>query len=172
MSFAVDTAVCPVGPGRFTAELDERWFSLVGIHGGYTAAMVVNAIAAAVDDPTRTLRSFSTQFAAVPHPGPVDIEVSVERAGWSMTTTRGRLLQEGKVLQVAHAASSPSRPGIAYDDLVRPRDADPGHMPRFAVLRRGRSFSERRRTAGPDVVLFGGGEEALVAAGHDPSTER
>ncbi|HEY6426847.1 MAG TPA: acyl-CoA thioesterase domain-containing protein, partial [Acidimicrobiales bacterium] len=131
MSFAADTGVCLVGPGRFTAELHERWSSLVGIHGGYTAAIVVNAITAAVDDPTRTLRSFATQFVAVPHPGPVDIEVSVERVGRSMTTTSARLLQEGQVLQVAHAASSPSRPGISYDDLVRPRDADPGAMPRF-----------------------------------------
>ena len=52
VSFAADTAVCPVGPGRYTAELHERWSSLVGIHGGYTAAIVVNAITAAVDDPT------------------------------------------------------------------------------------------------------------------------
>lgn len=33
MSFAGDTAVTQIGPGRFTAELHERWSSLVGIHG-------------------------------------------------------------------------------------------------------------------------------------------
>ena len=120
MSFADDTAVTRVGPGSFTAELHERWSSLVGIHGGYTAAIVVNAMAAAVDDPSRALRSFATQFAAVPGPGPVDIEVTVERTGKSMTTTSARLLQEGRVLQVAHAASSTTRPGLAYDDHVRP----------------------------------------------------
>ena len=172
MSFAADTAVCPVGPGRYTAELHERWSSLVGIHGGYTAAIVVNAITAAVDDPMRTLRSFATQFAAVPHPGPVDIEVSVERAGRSMTTTSARLLQERQVLQVAHAASSPARPGISYDDLVRPatpiqdtcRDSRPP----------ARSFISRTPTYGWTRT-----SSSLVTEkrrewlrGSDPSTER
>ena len=132
MSFAEDTAVTRVGPGSFTAELHERWSSLVGIHGGYTAAIVANAMTAAVDDPSRALRSFATQFASIPRPGPVDIEVTVERTGKSMTTTSARLLQEGRVLQIAHAASSTTRPGLAYDDHVRPRDADPGDTPRFA----------------------------------------
>ena len=89
MSFADDTAVTRVGPRAFTAELHERWSSLVGIHGGYTAAIVVNAITASVDDPSRALRSFATQFAAVPRPGPVDIEVTVERTGKSMTPVVG-----------------------------------------------------------------------------------
>lgn len=53
MSFATDTAVTQIGPGRFTAELHERWSSLVGIHGGYTAAIVANAMTTAVDDPSR-----------------------------------------------------------------------------------------------------------------------
>src|SRR5436309_8588709 len=132
MSFSDDTAVTRVGPGSFTADLHERWSSLVGIHGGYTAAIVANAITATVDDPSRALRSFATQFAAVPRPGPVEIEVAVERTGRSMTTTTARLLQEGKVLQVAHAASSTARPGLSYDDHVRPRDADPGDTARFA----------------------------------------
>lgn len=120
MSFATDTAVTQIGPGRSTAELHERWSSLVGIHGGYTAAIVANAMTTAVDDPSRALRSCATQFASIPRPGPVDIEVVVERTGKSMTTTSARLLQEGRVLQVAHAASSTTRPGLAYDDHVRP----------------------------------------------------
>src|SRR5438874_1013232 len=115
MSFAGDSAVTRVGPTTFTAELHERWSSLVGIHGGYTAAIVANAIIATVDDPSRALRSFATQFAAVPRPGPVDIEVTVERTGKSMTTTSARLFQQGRMLQVAHAASSTTRPGIAYN---------------------------------------------------------
>ena len=50
MSFAADTAVTRIGPGCFTADLHERWSSLVGIHGGYTAAIVANAMTAAVDE--------------------------------------------------------------------------------------------------------------------------
>ena len=81
MTFADDTAVERVGPRCFAAELHERWSSLVGIHGGYTAAIVVRAMQAAVDDASRALRSFATQFAAVPRPGPVQVEVTVERVG-------------------------------------------------------------------------------------------
>lgn len=164
MSFADDTAVTRLGPGRFTAELHERWSSLVGIHGGYTAAIVTNAMTAAVDDPSRALRSFATQFASIPRPGPVDIEVIVERTGKSMTTTSARLLQAGRVLQVAHAASSTIRPGLAYDDHVRPRDADPGATPRFASPAGVGHFDNADVRLDPDVVPFGGGEEAWVAA--------
>ena len=164
VSFAEDTAVTRVGPGTFTAELHERWSSLVGIHGGYTAAIVANAITAAVDDPSRALRSFATQFASVPGAGPVHIEVTVERTGKSMTTTSARLLQDGRVLQVAHAANSPARPGLAYDDQVRPRDADPGDAPRFAPAGGVGHFRNVDVRLDPDVVPFGGGDSAWVAA--------
>ena len=164
MSFAEDTAVTRAGPGRFTAQLHERWSSLVGIHGGYTAAIVANAMTAAVDDPSRTLRSFATQFASIPRPGQVDIEVTVERTGRSMTTTSARLLQEGRVLQVTHAASSTTRPGLAYDDHVRPRDADPSDTPRFSSSDGVGHFQNADVRLDPGAVLFGGGHEALVAA--------
>jgi acyl-CoA thioesterase len=164
MSFAEDTAITQVGPGRFTACLHERWSSLVGIHGGYTAAIVVNAMTAAVHDPSRALRSFATQFAAIPRPGPVDVEVTVERVGKSMTTTSARLLQEGRVLQVAHAASSTTRPGLAYDDHVRPRGPDPGDTPRFASSGGVGHFENADVRLDPEAVLFAGGQEAYLAA--------
>jgi acyl-CoA thioesterase len=168
MTFATDTAVTQVGPGRFTAELHEHWSSLVGIHGGYTAAIVANAMTTAVDDPSRALRSFATQFASIPRPGPVDIEVTVERTGRSMTTTGARLLQEGKLLQIAHAASSTTRPGLAYDDHVRPRDADPGDTPRFSSSDGVGHFQNADVRLDPEPVLFAGGDEALVAAWLQP----
>jgi acyl-CoA thioesterase len=164
MSFTDDTAVVPVGPGCFTAQLHERWSSLVGIHGGYTAAIVAKAITAAVDDPARALRSFAAQFAAVPRPGPVEVQVRVERAGRSMTTTTARLLQEGRVLQVAHAASSTPWPGLSYDEHVRPRPADPGDTPRFAPHGGVGHFRNAEVRLDPDVVPFGGGDQAWVAA--------
>jgi acyl-CoA thioesterase len=164
MSFATDTAVTQIGPGRFAAELHERWSSLVGIHGGYTAAIVANAMITAVDEPSRALRGFATQFASIPRPGPVDVEVTVERTGRSMTTTSARLLQDGKVLQVAHAASSTPRPGLAYDDHVRPRGADPGDTPRFSSSDGVGHFQNADVRLDPEAALFGGGDESLVAA--------
>ena len=164
MTFASDTAVTRVGERCFTAELDERWMSLVAIHGGYSAAVIARAIEVAVDDPARALRTFATQFAAAPQPGPVEVEVTIERAGRSMTTTSARLLQDGKVLQVAHAMSSPTWPGIAYDDLVAPRGPDPGEAPLFRPPNGIVHFQNAEVRLDPDVVPFGGGDEALVAA--------
>ena len=164
MTFVADTAVAGAGPGRYTGELHEHWSSLVGIHGGYAAALLVNAVAAAVDDPSRVLRSFATQFAAVPRPGPVDIEVTVERSGRSMTTTSARMVQDGTVLLVAHAASSSERPGLVYDELVRPRDAEPGAAPLFTASNGVGHFQNLEVRFDPDVVLFGGSEEAALGA--------
>lgn len=165
MSFASDTAVERVGPRCFTAVLHERWLSLVGIHGGYTAAIVARAMAAAIDDPDRALRSFACQFAAAPRPGRVEIEVTEERAGRSTTTTSARLLQDGRVVQVAHAVSSPPWPGLAYDDVgAPPRRDGPGDAPIFVAPGGVSHFQNAEVRLDPDVVPFGGGAEARVAA--------
>ena len=164
MSFATDTSVRRIGPRSFTAELHERWSSLVGIHGGYTAAIVVRAMTAAVDDPSRALRSFATQFAAIPRPGRVDITVTVERVGKSMTTTSAHLIQEGKVLQVAHAVSSTSRPGLAYDDHVWPRTTGPGDASRFTAPGDVGHFQNADVRLDPEVVPFSEGDTAWMAA--------
>lgn len=164
MTFAEDTAVEPLGDGCFRAVLDERWSSLVGIHGGYSAAVVARAIEVAVADPARALRSFAAQFAAAPRPGPVEVAVTVERAGRSMTTTSARLLQDDRVLQVAHAVSSPPWPGLAYDDYVRPRGADPDDAPIIKPPMLVSHFQNAEVRLDPDVVPFSGGDEARVAA--------
>jgi acyl-CoA thioesterase len=164
VSFAADTAVKRIADRCFVAELDERWSSLVGIHGGYSAAVVVRAMEQAVNDPDRALRTFATQFAAAPRPGPVEIEVTVERAGRSMTTTSARLLQQGRLLQVAHAVSSVPWPGLAYDEHVRPRGADPGDAPIFVPHVGISHFQNAEVRLDPDVVPFGGGNTAWIAA--------
>lgn len=164
MSFAADTAVERIGERCFAAELHDRWSSLIGIHGGYSAAIVVRAIETAVGDPARALRTVAVQFAAVPDPGPVEVEVTVERSGRSMTTTSARLFQAGRLLQVAHAVSSPPWPGLAYDDHVRRRDADPGDTPIFVPPVGIAHFQNAEVRLDPDVVPFGGGDEAWVAA--------
>jgi hypothetical protein len=69
-----------------------------------------------------------------------------------MTTTTARLLQEGEVLQVAHAASSTARPGLSYDEHVRSRDADPGDTPQFASSAGVGHFQNADVRLDPDVV--------------------
>jgi len=164
MTFAADTAIEPVGDGRFTALLHERWSSLVGIHGGYSAAIVARAVEATVDDADRALRTIAVQFASSPRPGPAEVEVTVERAGRSVTTTSARLLQAGKVRLVAHAVSSPAWPGLAYDDSVHPRPDGPGDAALFEPPGGVAHFQNAEVRLDPDVVPFGGGDRAWVAA--------
>jgi len=164
VSFASDTAVERIGPRCFAAELHDWWSSLVGIHGGYSAAVVVRAMEAAIGDPSRALRSVAVQFAAAPQAGPVEVEVAVERSGRSMTTTSARLFQQGRLLQVAHAVSSGPWPGLAYDDHVRPRHSDPGDAPIFVPPGGIAHFRNAEVRLDPAVVPFGGGDEAWVAA--------
>ena len=70
-----------------------------------------------------------------------------------MTTTSARMLQEGRLLQIAHAASSTTRPGLAYDDYFRPRDADPKDTPRFAPPDRVAHFQNADVRLDPDVLV-------------------
>lgn len=69
------------------------------------------------------------------------------------------------MLQVAHAVSSAPWPGgLSYDDYVRPRDADPGDLPRFVPPGSVGHFRNADVRLDPDVVPFGEGDEAWVAA--------
>jgi Acyl-CoA thioesterase C-terminal domain len=52
--------------------------------------------------------------------------------------------------------------GLSYDELVRPRHADPGDTPRFTAL--GAHFQNAEVRLDPDVIPFGGAGEAWVAA--------
>lgn len=171
MGFRDDTAVDRIGPNRFATTLHERWLSLVGIHGGYSAAIVTRAIEAAVNDPARQLRSIAVQFASPPRSGAAEVEVHVEREGRSVTNTSARLVQDGRVRLVAHAVSSPARPGLAYNDLVHPSRPEPGDAPLFVPPGRIAHFQNAEVRLNPAVVPFGGGDHAWIAAWIRPLDE-
>src|SRR3954452_2693367 len=164
MSFAMDTAVERIGSGSYRALLHERWSSLRGIHGGYTAAVVARAVEAAVADRVRPLRTIAVQFASSPRPGPVEIDVVVERAGRSLTTSSARLRQGDDVRLVAHALSAPPRPGLSYDEHVRSRDADPGQAPIFVPIPPVPHFANVEVRLDPEITPFTGRNEAVMAA--------
>ena len=162
MSFADDTAVTRVGPGSFTAELHERWSSLVGIHGGYTAAIVANAMTAAVDDPSQAPAQLRHPVRLRPSPG-TGGHRGDRRAHRQVDDHHQRPPAPGGT----GAAGRPrgelrtTRPGLAYDDHVRPRDADPGDTTTVRVPGAVGHFQNADVRLDPDVVLFGGGDEAV-----------
>jgi acyl-CoA thioesterase len=169
-SFATDTAVEPVGDGVWGADLSSRWSSLVGIHGGYVAAIAARAIGEAIGDPSRPLRTLSAQFLRSPKPGPVEVEVTIERHGHSLTFASARVTQAGRTVVLVRSTSARAG-GAAGEALVfdhhraRPRPAVPpeGWQP-FGTGGLVRHFEEFEVVMDPDVAPFSGGGAAWLAA--------
>jgi acyl-CoA thioesterase len=107
--FDRDTAIEPLGEGRYAACIDRGWWVVAGPNGGYLAAIVVRAFGDLVADPTRALRSLNIHYLDVPVEGPAVVETRIERRGGAMTTLSGRLLQRDKLVAIALAAFSKSR---------------------------------------------------------------
>lgn len=104
--FDRDTAVVPQGDGLFAATIASGWRAGRGPHGGYLAAMLLKAMVGEVDDTERTPRSLTIHYARAPKPGPIEILVTAEREGRSLTTLSARMQQEGRVTALALAAFS------------------------------------------------------------------
>lgn len=127
--FQTDTAVEPLGSNCFRARIDGGWWIVRGPNGGYLAAILVNAFKAVVDDPERRLRSLTIHYTRPPVEGPADIDVSIERAGRTLTTATARMLQGGKLMAIAIAALATDREGESFTDLVMPAIAPPDELP-------------------------------------------
>jgi acyl-CoA thioesterase len=125
-AFDRDTGVEPLGDGRFAARFSPDWRVVRGPNGGYAAAVMVQAIAAAVAEPERQLRSLTVHYLRPPLEGDVEIAVTIERAGRGMTSVSARALQEGKVVLLALAAvGGPYEGAIAYTDAQPPQVPPP-----------------------------------------------
>jgi acyl-CoA thioesterase len=163
-TFARDTAIRAVGDGAFDAEIADTWAVLRGPHGGYVAAIVTRALEAAVADPERQPRSLTIHFLAPPEPGPVRIEVRVERSGRTLSTLSARMEQDGRPVALALAAFSRAweNPAVEYaeppPDAPRPEDVPvvpwQEQMPQF------RKHLEFRHVFGGE--LMSGADRALV----------
>jgi acyl-CoA thioesterase len=122
--FDRETAVRPLGDGRYESHLDRAWWVHRGPNGGYLAAIVLRALTEAVDDEERSPRSLTVHYAAPPGEGALEIDTVIERAGRSLTTCSARLEQGGKLIGLALGAFSRARAGPEFCD-VQPPDAPP-----------------------------------------------
>ena len=68
--FDRDTALVPLGDGRFAGRMDRGWWIERGPNGGYVAAIVLRALTMAVDDPAQSPRSFTIHYRAPPAEAP------------------------------------------------------------------------------------------------------
>jgi acyl-CoA thioesterase len=126
--FDDETAVRAAGDGTFTATMAESWWVHRGPNGGYLAAVILRALSAAVDDPTRSPRSLTVHYTNPAGAGDVRIATSLDRVGRSMTTCSARVEQDGRLIALALAAFSAPRPGIEFCDLVMPQVPGPRHF--------------------------------------------
>jgi acyl-CoA thioesterase len=126
--FAQDTAVKPLGGGRYDASIDRGWWIERGPNGGYLAAIVLRAICAEVADSTRRPRSLTLHYLRPPVEGPCEVHVAIERAGRGLTTVSARLCQDGRDCILALAALGVDRPGPALDDQRAPAVLHPDDL--------------------------------------------
>ena len=126
--FDRDTAVrridAPPGVIAWESRIDPGWWVVRGPNGGYIAAILLRALAGAVEA-DRAPRSLTIHYTAPPHEGPVRIEARVERVGRSLSTVAGRMLQGDRVLALALGAFSKPRAGPSFDDAKMPHARPP-----------------------------------------------
>ncbi len=124
--FDADTALVPAADGAWQGEITAGWDTPRGPLGGYVMAIMLRALAQAVDDHERPPRSVTMHFLRVPEAGPVAARAKVERAGRSLTTVSGRLEQGDRLVGLALAAYSKPWPGPLLDESPMPEVEPPG----------------------------------------------
>jgi acyl-CoA thioesterase len=161
--FASDTSVRQVEdePTAWTADVDRGWWIERGPNGGYVAALIARAVAGAVDDPGRSLRSLTVHYLRPPGEGPVTLRTVVERQGRSMTTVSARMEQRDRVVALALAACSGARDTVSWADAPPPEVPAPEDIappPQGPTIPMGERYEMRWAIGSPP---FGGGDEAL-----------
>lgn len=120
------------GPGRFEAEITDRWWIVTGPNGGLLAALLLRAAQRVVagDRPELVARILTVQFLSGPEVGPVQLQVHLDKDGRrvcfaSVAMTQGnRLICQAKVTLVAPL-------GNEFDlvDLLMPPAPPPDRCP-------------------------------------------
>ena len=160
--FATDTAVTPLGGGRYAGVVDDGWL-IHNPNGGYLAAIVLRAVLAEVADPARRPRSVTLHYLRPGRVGPCEVVVTLERTGRGLSTATARFVQDGKDAILAVVALGIDRPGPTLDhhpmpDVPRPEELpDDGVAPPMTFRER----FELRRALGPRPMVERG-EEALT----------
>lgn len=125
--FETETAVQPVGDGRYGIEVSGNWSVPTGPNGGYVAALILRALTAEVGDDTRAPRSLTIHYLSAAREGAAEVQVTTERTGRSLTSLTARLVQGDRLIAIATAAFSSSRSGVEFCDLTMPSIPGPEH---------------------------------------------
>ncbi len=159
-------AVQRLGPGRYAATVDSGFNGPVAPNGGVLAATMVRAAEAELGPAGPPARSISAHYLSAPEPGPLELQVSVLRAGRRVSFVEVRMLQHDRLVAQATIIGSRAREGDWSSASAEPPTAPepaqvapvdgseiPGGPPIFARL-------EMRPVFGPGILAGSG--EALV----------
>lgn len=165
MTITADADLVRTGTTTYQASLSSTWASMIGIHGGYAAAITAEAIIQTVD-PDRTLRSLDTQFIRPPNPGRLDITVEIVNSGRTTTFARATAVQNDKPVLTTTAVAGTDRGGLHFDELPRPLNAASPPLPdttRFTGPEPGLHFEQLDFRLEPGLTIFGHHDQARVA---------
>ena len=144
VTLRADTELSRNGDGRFRGEVSEAWWIERGPFGGYLSAFLVRAMMEVLDDPARPPRSLTVHFVDAPAAGPIDVAVTVERAGRSSTALSLRLEQDGRPIALALAGAAAWREGEPeWADLRAPAAPAPEDCPELPRVKGAPRFQER-----------------------------
>lgn len=131
--FGVETAVERVGEGRYGGHIDPVWVLRPLPQGGVVTAIALRAAEAELGDPTQTLRTLHTTFAAQVAQGPVEVDVEVLRRGRSMSHLRAEVRNPGAARgHLTTVIFGGPRKGFEFTDLAVPPDVPhPDDCPSF-----------------------------------------
>ncbi len=161
--FDRDIAVVAAGGGAYDARIDAGWWVVRGPNGGYVAALLANALTAAVANPARTLRSLTVHYLRPPTAGPARVETQLERVGRSLTSVSARLLQNDLLEAIAIAAFAEPRPGPELHHAIAPEVEPPAALrPRGAARIPVHQRYDQRLAIGPRIFDGERGREAVT----------
>ena len=125
---AADTAVERVGPGRFATQLPGSWDYLLP-SGGVLMTLGLRAIAAEIGDAGMRPLSATTIFCAPVPAGPVEVVVTILRAGKVATQARAAMFAGGELCLEIQATFGRDRAVVEMSMHKAPVVADPERLP-------------------------------------------
>lgn len=171
--FDETTTVTPSrqNPGWYDVELWDLWLSLVGIHGGYQAAVSVQAATAAV--PGRPVRTLSTSFIRSARPGTANLRVQELRRGRTASTVTVELWQQGELLTSTRLTLiEADADGVAWAAPTAVQIPAPEHCQLVTPPNPVAHFERAEGRLDPATIPFTGGDQARIAGWIRPRQNR
>lgn len=129
-----ETAITPLGEGRYRCAFSADWNVNAGANGGVVAAVMLRACTAAVGEPARSPRSLTVHYLRPPGVGRAEVSATVERAGRGITFLTARLTQDDRVTAIAQAAyGSPRAAHVTWSARPLPPMAPPEQCPPLRI---------------------------------------